>query len=94
MAADSWVGSVIRFVYSESGRDAYNRIRTIFHEAMRLYNSSLEEHKIALYERIVQANGGLDNLIQTYQSTPDVRDNLKVLSEEVNLWIIKNKKGL
>lgn len=86
--SDSWFGSVYRFVYNESGRDAHQRIRSIFHDAMEYFNNiKLDEQKVVIVQQIRESVKGVQNLLITYERCPDVYTNLEVLLTEITTWI-------
>ena len=90
VSADSWYGSILRFVYSESGRDAHLRTKNIFHDAMDFHSRiNNEEHRQVIVEHIQNAVKGLDNLIKTYDRVPEVLLNLQVLHTEITTWLQK-----
>jgi len=89
-AASYW-GSALRLIYNESGRDCIQRTRTIFHDGMEHFSeTSNNDHKEVLFAYIKNAIVGLENLIQTYERSPEVHTYLTTLSNEVHLWIKKN----
>lgn len=90
VSSDSWYGSLLRFVYSESGRDAHIRTRNILHDAMDFHSRiNNEEHRQVIAEHIQNAVKGLENLIKTYERVPEVLLNLQVLHTEATTWLQK-----
>ena len=86
--ADSWYGSAYRSFYSESGRDAFQQCRKIFHIAMQQHAMPMDKkNKGTLYHHIHKASKGLNSLIQTYERVPEVHDSMTVLLHEVLQWL-------
>ena len=91
--ATSYYGSFHRMVYNESGRDGQQRIRNIFHEAINAYNiASNSDTKKIILQKIQEAHVGLNNLLQTYERVPEVKNFLRVLNLEIQTWL--KSKGI